>query len=146
MTLKQKLGPHQADPVDMGRIEAFELGEAGDIDHDPNQFTSGCKRRPIERGGYLPNLRLLGAALTIDGSHIGVGVDNEKPSIRIEKCVRTLLEMIDVHSHNHRHAARSGENCDMAAGGSPAQHHAAVTPIGGQKRRRRHIVGRDDNS
>ena len=54
--------------------------------------------------------------------------------------------MIDVYSHNHRHAARPGENGDMAAGASPAQYQPAVTPIGGQKHRRRHVVGRDDNS
>ena len=47
-TLKQKLGPHQADAVDVGWIETFEFGEASDIDHDPNQFTGGCKRRAIE--------------------------------------------------------------------------------------------------
>ena len=34
----------------------------------------------------------------------------------------------------------------MAAGASPAQYQPAVTPIGGQKHRRRHVVGRDDNS
>ena len=61
---------------------SFELGEAGDIDHDPNQFTGGRKRGAAERSHGLPGLRLLGATLTIAGSHIGVGIDNEKPRVR----------------------------------------------------------------
>ena len=32
----------------LARIEAFELGEAGDIDHDPNQFTGGGTRGTVE--------------------------------------------------------------------------------------------------
>src|ERR1700676_4288067 len=46
--LKQKLGPHQADTVGPRRIDIPELGEAGDIDHDPNRFTGGCKRGAAE--------------------------------------------------------------------------------------------------
>src|SRR6266849_5599217 len=51
-----------------------------------------------------------------------------------------MLEMIKVYPHNHRYTARPGENGDVAAGTPPAQYQAAVTPIGGQKGRRRHII------
>ncbi|HEY3031800.1 MAG TPA: hypothetical protein VGJ68_16700, partial [Bradyrhizobium sp.] len=94
----------------------------------------------------MPSLQLLGTALKIAGSHIAVGIDNQQPRTPIEQCIRAMFEVIDVHSHNHWHPARPRENSDMAAGASAAQHQPAVTPIGGQKDRRRHIVGRDDNS
>ena len=130
----------------MGRIDISELGEAGDIDHDPNGFTGGGKRGAAEGSKCLPSLRLFGTALTIARSHIGVGIDDEKPGVPIEQCVRAIFELIDLYSHNHWYAARPRENSDMAAGASAAQYQPAVTPIGGQKRGRRHIVGRDDNS
>ncbi len=57
-----------------------------------------------------------------------------------------IFEMIDVHAHDHRHAARPRENGDMARGTASAQYQAAVAPIGGEKHRRRHVVGRDDDA
>ena len=145
-TLEQKLGPHQADAVDIGRIKHLKFGETRDIDHHLNRLAGGRQRRAMERSRRLPQLRLFVTTLTINSSRIAVGIDNEKSRVAVEQGIATVFEMIDVYPHDHRHAARSRENGDMAARASAAQYQAAVTPIIGQKHGRRHIVGRDDDA
>ncbi|HTE97581.1 MAG TPA: hypothetical protein VK621_02935, partial [Bradyrhizobium sp.] len=144
--MKQKLGPHQADPVDISGVESAKFGEAGDIDHDSNQFTRRRARRTGEFVSYLASFRLLGTTLIKTGSHIGVGIDNQKPRIRVEQRVGAIFEMIDVYAHNHGYAARPRQNGDVAARASPPQYQPAILPIGGQEGRRRHIVSREDNA
>src|SRR6266851_7865950 len=112
--LKQKLGPHQADAVDVGGIEVFELGEAGDIDHDPDKFTAGCKRRPIECSNGLSSLRLLGTTLMIDGSRIRISIDDEKPCVRIDPDTDTRAV------YHQRRAEQSEARQAVAAFNGPA--------------------------
>src|ERR1700736_2334574 len=54
--------------------------------------------------------------------------------------------MIDIHPHDHWYAPRPRENGDVARGTASAQYQPAVSPISSQKRRRRHVVCRDDHS
>jgi len=71
------------------------------------------------RPGELSTAR---ATLIKAGSHIGVGIDNQKPRIRVEQRVGAIFEMIDVYAHNHGYAARPGKNGNMATRASPAQY------------------------
>src|ERR1700735_2742291 len=103
--LKQKLGPHKADPVDIGRIKRLKFGEACDIDHHLNLFAGGGQHGATERCRRLPQPRLFVTTPTIDSSRIAVGIDNEESRVTVQQGVAAVFEMIDVYTHNHGHAA-----------------------------------------
>ena len=100
----------------MRRIVHHELGQPAEllrVEESPseplgaNQVRVRVSYAPIHPGDLLGVMGspAFGTPPTIGRSHIRVGIENEKPGVSIEHGVLAVFEMIDVHSHNHRHAS-----------------------------------------
>ena len=90
------------------------------------------------------DLRLLGETPTIVGPEHRIGIDDQGAGIAVQHGIDAALEMIDIDADNHRHAARSREDGDMAGRTASAQYQAAIAPVGREKHRWRHILRHDD--
>jgi hypothetical protein len=122
------------------------LSEARHIDHELDPLAACGEDGSGERTCGAPELRLRGQAAVVVGAQGGVGIDDEHPRVAIEDGVGAAFEIIDVEADEHWHTARARQNRDMARRTAPAQHQAAVAPVGRKEYRGRHVVGRDDGA